>query len=351
MLTILSATVGCRQDPIAVQLPVVQMLSGQTMGTTYSIKLVPTEQMPPLEELAERIEQELESVNRQMSTYRDDSEISNFNAFRSLDWFSVSSQTAQTVATAIDISAASQGAFDVTVSPLVNLWGFGPQGQATSVPDQATINDTLAKCGYQHLQVRLEPPALRKDLADIEVDLSAIAKGHGVDRVAELLEDEGVRSYFVEIGGEVRTKGAKADGKPWRVGIERPTVSSRLLHMALELDDQAIATSGNYRNYYQLGNGRVAHTIDPRTGQTAYHNLASASVIADNCALADAVATTMMVLGEEQGLKAADEYAWAVLLLVHDSSAEGGFKMLTSRSFDELDKVVELFDIEEETSP
>lgn len=312
------------------------MLNGQTMGTTYTVKLVPQTDAPSLEKVSAEIEKELASVNQQMSTYLPNSEISLFNESGSTDWFDVSSETAATVQQAQEFSVITDGAFDVTIGPLVDIWGFGPNGRSKNVPSKTRIDKVRATCGYDKLSVRLAPPALRKSVADLQVDLSAIAKGHGVDRVASIMDRLGFEAYFVEIGGEVRTRGKKADGTPWRIGIERPLVGKREMHLAVELASLSLATSGNYRNFYELGDGFAVHTIDPKTGMTAHHLLASASALASDCATADAIATTMMVLGEEAGFALANNQNWAVLLIVHDESTNSGFATITTKRFDEL---------------
>lgn len=286
------------------------------MGTTYSVKLVPSAGMPSLPEISQKIEAELESVNAQMSTYRQTSELSRFNSQTSTDWIDVSPDTARVVQLAGEISEISSGAFDVTIGPLVNLWGFGAEDRPESVPDEEQIEQRRRRVGFQKLQARLKPPALRKSQADLYVDLSAIAKGHGVDRIAQVLDALQITNYFIEVGGEIRTRGTRQDGLPWRVGIERPDEKTRGDAQAiLLLVDQALATSGDYRNFYERDGTRYAHTIDPRTGYPCQLEIASASAVADSCALADAIATTMMVVGVEQGLQLAEKNSWAVLLI------------------------------------
>ena len=195
-----------------------------------------------------------------MSTYLPDSEVSLFNVSQSTDWIAVSSETAQVVELAQQISDVSNGAFDVTVAPLVNLWGFGPGKQAAGVPSETEIQAAKSLVGYRQLFVRHEPPGLKKAIPELQIDLSAIAKGHGVDRVGELLEKNGIQHYFVEIGGEIETRGTRPDDKPWKVGIESPQREKRSIQMILELSNAAIATSGNYRN---VSFSRAAYRQDP----------------------------------------------------------------------------------------
>jgi len=316
--------VGCRPAPSMLE------LHGRTMGTTYTVKAVAVDGVSS-SQLQQAVEKTLESVNDQMSTYRPESEISRFNASRSTDWFSVSPETASVVEFAQRLSAISGGRFDITVAPMVNAWHFGPQlsskndselppddGQSAPSPEQ--LEKLRKLVGYQRLDVRLDPPALRKDVPELSIDLSAIAKGHGVDRVLATLEDLNIRQAFVEIGGEVRCAGTRPDGRPWQVGIERPEeLASGVWRIVALNDGQAMATSGDYRNSYVATNGqRVSHTIDPFTGRPLEHSVASVSVVADNCMAADAWATALNVLGPEQGLRLASEQGLDVLMILRD---------------------------------
>jgi len=314
------------------QLPALQAIAGQTMGTTYSIKLGPAAtNSPALTQVSQEIEAELASVNAQMSTYLTSSELSRFNHQVSDEWFSVSQATADVVALALQLNEQSDGAFDVTVGPLVNLWGFGPTPRQSQTPSQAEINAALEAVGADKLQVRLAPPALRKTHPALQVDLSAIAKGHGVDRVVNVLERLQFSSYFVEIGGEVRTKGTKPSGQAWQIGIEQPRSDQRSVAEVLSLSDQALATSGNYRNFFEIDGRRYSHTISPKTGWPVEDPIASASVLADNCALADGVATAMMSAGFDAGLALAERNGWAVMLV--RPSADGEFETVESTAF------------------
>lgn len=293
-------------------------ITGPTMGTSYNIKL---SKLPPgvvQEELHKDIDNMLERINAQMSTYRLDSELSRFNRFAGRDWFDVSSETAQVVKEALSVSLKSGGAFDVTVGPLVNLWSFGPQQRPRKAPSDEEINAMLAVIGYENLKVRTTPPALKKFVDELEVDLSAIAKGFAVDQLAELLKQAGVTGYLVEIGGEIRTYGAKANGSPWIVGIELPADNQRSIQEVVKLGDRALATSGDYRNFFVEDGKRYSHTIDPRTGRPIKHRLASVTVITDICMQADAWATTLMVLGPDEGYEFAVGRNLAVLFLVRN---------------------------------
>ncbi|GAB5404027.1 MAG: hypothetical protein Aurels2KO_22580 [Aureliella sp.] len=284
------------------------------MGTTYTLKYMPVTDGPSKEEVEQAVDTELAEVNAQMSTYIASSELSQFNNSSSTEWFEVSPDLVQVIEQAQKLSATTGGAFDVTVGPLVDLWGFGPSRSRDSVPSEHEISDALQLCGIEHLSTRPMPPAIKKAIPSLRVDLSAIAKGHGVDRVAAELERMGIRSYFIEIGGEIRAAGAKTHDSPWRAGVEKPIEDGRELLSAVDLADEALATSGNYRNFYEADGKKYWHTLDPRTGLPARSSVLQASVKAKTCAEADAIATAMMVLGEE-GLKLAEEQGWSVMLV------------------------------------
>ena len=281
-------------------------LSGSTMGTTYSVKITSIPDRLSLVMLSRLIDQRLARVNNLMSTYQPDSELSRFNAQRSTDWFSVSPELVQVIARAQAISELSGGAFDVTVGPVVNLWGFGPDVTKPEVPDDRLIDSARARIGYRMLEYRTSPAALRKARPDLYVDLSAIAKGYGVDQIAAALEDNEIDAYLVEIGGELRGKGTKRHGKPWHVAIERPDPLARSVYRVIQLSDAALATSGDYRNFFEDGGHLYSHTIDPQSGRPVEHGLASVTVLSDDCTNADALATALLVMGPERGFALAE---------------------------------------------
>jgi thiamine biosynthesis lipoprotein len=312
LLVILLLLAGCRQQVEVVG----TTLAGETMGTTYTIRIARMPEGLSGSKLKRDIDDTLDRVNSEMSTYRPDSELSRFNASDSTDWFAVSRETAIVVAEAQRVSRESNGAFDATVMPLVNLWSFGPEARPDAVPSDAELAERRSHVGYKKLEVRHDPPALRKTDPAMSVDLSAIAKGYGVDVIAELLDERGVKAYMVEIGGEIRTKGPKPDGESWRIGIERPAAGQRAVETVVRLQNDAMATSGDYRNYFEAGGKRYSHTIDPRTGRPIEHTLVSASVFAPTCMTADAYATTVMVLGPAEGYDWLVEHEIAALLIV-----------------------------------
>jgi thiamine biosynthesis lipoprotein len=297
--------------------PVTVKFSGQTMGTTYSVSISNLPDGTTSEILQEGVSRVLVEVNQQMSNWIDDSEISRFNRLESTDWFEVSPETAKVIAESIRISQDSKGAFDVTVAPLIDAWGFGPVGREVDPPDEQQLERLKAIIGSEKLASRTEPAAIKKTDAEVTVNLSAIAKGAGVDAVAEYLESQGVTAYLVEIGGEIRVAGLKPNGEKWRVGIERPNETGRSLQNAVSLTDQAMATSGDYRNFIEYEGKKYSHTIDPRELKPITHELASVTVLAANCLQADAWATALMVMGPANGYDWAEDRGMAVLMLIH----------------------------------
>src|SRR5690606_16256873 len=271
------------------------------------------------EEVEQAIAARLETVEIQMSTWRETSDVSRFN--RSTEtgiWFAVARATADVVIEAKRIFDETGGAFDPTVHPLVALWGFGAAGKPRdTIPTDAEILEARSRTGFDAIEVRRDPPALRKDRPDLTLDLSAIAKGWGVDQVFELLRGLGVASCFVEVGGEVRVAGTRPDGSPWRVGIEVPKESSeRRPYTVLPLSEGAVATSGGYRSFVDIAGERFSHTIDPRDGRPVRHALGSVTVVTDTCTEADALATALLVLGPDEGYTFAEKHGLRALFLV-----------------------------------
>lgn len=290
---------------------------GDTMGTTYEVTVVADPQYNvrfPF--LHAAIAMTLERIEAAMSTWRPESELSRFNVADTTDPFSVAPDTATVFQHALTVSALTGGAFDVTIGPLIDAWGFGPPGHPPAAPSAADLARLREQVGWERLAVDAEASTIRKLTPGASVDLSALAKGYAVDQVAELLDAEGFTNYLVEVGGEVRAAGRNARGEPWRVGIERPSAGPPTVYRTVELSGQALATSGDYRNTYVLDGQRVSHTIDPRTGQPVTHALASVSIIDPLCVRADALATALMVLGPDDGFTLATEQGWPALFLV-----------------------------------
>ncbi|MBT8421410.1 MAG: FAD:protein FMN transferase [Gammaproteobacteria bacterium] len=326
--------------------------TGATMGTYYAIKVVKPLQDAhagdtETKQLGHNIERILTQINAEMSTYRKDSALSRFNASTGTDWFPVPEDLYTVVTEALEISRLTDGAFDITVGPLVNLWGFGPAmdksgneaidpvpGEAAALlPRTEDLRDAMARIGYGKISTRATPPALRKDDPRVYLDLSAIAKGFAVDKIAEYLEKKGFSSYLVDIGGELRAKGKNAAGTPWRVAIEKPTPDRRAIHRIVALDGHAVATSGDYRNFFEKAGKRYSHTIDPKTGQPVTHNLASVTVIGESAMRSDAMATAISVLGPETGYALAVRENMPVWLI---TKTEAGFSDRNTQAFTEF---------------
>lgn len=306
---------------------------GSTMGTDFSVKVYAKgdRSRQRTAGFQNGVQGVLDQVNAQMSTYLDDSEITRFNLQKTTDWFPVSPETASVTRRALDVARATGGAYDPTIQPLVELWGFGPgksKGSAAIPPEEA-IREALEHVGFDKIEVRLEPPALRKLDPGVTLDLSSIAKGHGVDRLASLASEFELTDSFIDIGGEVRTQGSRGD-RPWRVGIERPLESNqREVFAAFELSDAGMATSGNYRQFFEADGKKYGHSLDARTGWPVSHALRSVTVVAPTCEEADAWATALMVLGPGEALRLADEKGIAAYLLVDDGN--GDLEVKTSR--------------------
>ncbi len=292
--------------------------SGQVMGTSYAVQLVDLPSKTDEKDLDSRIAAVLNAVDGAMSTYKPESEVSRFNAATAGVSVDVSVDTLQVVELALTIHKQSQGAFDITVGPLVDVWGFGADmRELKQLPTQSALQQALEKVGVDAIQVQATPPALSKSKS-VEIDLSAIAKGYAVDLVADLLEKQGIDNYLVEVGGELRGRGHNSKAQTWRVGIETPVLARGNAFTAVSLADSAIATSGDYRNYVMLDGKRYSHTIDPRTGRPVGHNVASVTVVHASAAAADAWATALDVLGVPAGLQLAEQLDLAAYFIVRD---------------------------------
>lgn len=290
-------------------------LSGATMGTRYRINVAGPEPGMELAGLSAGIDRILGGINERMSVHRPQSELSLFNAASATDWMPVSRQTYAVVSRALEIARLSGGAFDVTVGPSVNLWGFGPGDPITAPPSPGRIEAVANRTGYQRLDSQNMPTALYKSEPALRVDLSGIAKGFAVDRVARYLERNGATDYLVEIGGEIRVGGRGSSGA-WRIGIENPVPGAGTVHRVVRLGSEAIATSGDYRIFFEQDGRRYPHIIDPRTGMPVAHDLASVTVIAPTTMDADAWSTALMVLGPEEGIALAKRNRLAAFFIV-----------------------------------
>ena len=265
-------------------------------------------------------EAELKRINQAMSTYIETSELSLFNKNPGTEPVVLSQATLDVLTLSQEVSRLSGGAFDVTVGPLVNAWGFGPQ-ERRELSDE-DIRQLRERVGYKMLSLDPQAKTLSKARPDLYVDLSAVAKGYAVDKLSEALANRGYTDHMVEIGGEVRCQGINPDGKSWRIAIEKPDNQARAIYEILELKDMAMATSGDYRNYYEKDGQRISHTIDTRTGRPITHTLASVTVLDPSCARADAWATALNVLGPTEGLELAEREKIAAFFLIRGQNGQ-----------------------------
>lgn len=308
-------------------------LSGSVMGTSYHIKLLVPEGVDR-EGIAEGVSSVLVRIDELMSTYKDNSEVSQFNRTAPNEWLPVSEQTWQVVKLSKEIAVRSEGTFDITVSPLIALWGFGSSASfqlERELPERKQIIKALANIGMDAIELKRTPFALRRT-RPVTIDLSAIAKGYAVDQVVVYLYEQGVRSALIEVGGEVRAIGSKPDRSPWLVGIEKPDMDRGEAQVALAIENIAVATSGDYRNYYEVDRKRYSHTIDPRNGRPVSHKLVSVTVLAATTARADALATAINVMGPEQGFQFSRAEGIAAFFIVKDDK---GFKQFHTESFEQ----------------
>ncbi len=297
--------------------------AGKTMGTIYHIKIVTGYFTRPAN-LKEKIDSRLLEINRSMSTYLPDSEISRFNALSSTkEKFNISQDFFNVLKVAEKLYKLTGGAWDGTVKPLVNLWGFGSSEAKHKIPDSDKIRHLLSDIGFNHIEV-LENRYLRKRNAAISLDFASIAKGYAVDQLAGLIRKNGVENFLVEIGGEVFASGFRKDGRYWKVGINRPRKEApyNQVYKAISLHGKALATSGDYRNYFEVNNKRYSHIIDPRTGYPVGNGVVSVSILADACTFADGLATAVMVMGHETGIELVDRLDGVECLIVVEKNGQ-----------------------------
>ncbi len=307
--------------------------TGGTMGTSYSIKISDFTDQSSVKKVQLEIEKLLESINLSMSTYLVDSEISRFNRFNHVSPYSVSSRMMLVVKESLRISALTEGALDITIAPLINLWGFGTDKQTATVVDEKRIKALKTRIGYKKIKVETESSTISKQHPELTIDLSSVAKGFAVDQVGMLLENLGLNNYLVEIGGEIRTKGFKQHQTSWIVAIERPVAGERTIQQVFSMGSNSMATSGDYRNYFEKNGKRFSHLIDPNTGKPINHRLASASVVHQSCMTADAFATAFMITGFEKGYQLALQENLAAYFLVRTQT---GFDVKMTPAFERL---------------
>lgn len=303
------------------------------MGTTYHIKVVAHSPLDA-DRLKNEIDKRLDDLNQELSTYIPTSEISLFN--RSVDTKkkrSVSPDFLYVMAMAQQIHQLSQGAWDGTVKPLVDLWGFGSIDRRQTLPDAGTIEELMKTIGFHRIEISKDG-YLRKTIPQVTVDLASIAKGYAVDQISDLIRSHGLEDFIVEIGGEVYASGLRKDGKMWRVGVNTPRrdASFDAVYQAVELQNKAMATSGDYRNFFEFNGVRYSHVIDPRTGYPVKNGVVSVSVISDNCTFADGLATALMVMGPETGIELTDRITDTECLIIV-RNPDGSFTDHYSKGF------------------
>lgn len=313
------------------QNPVVS-LQGNTMGGTYSVKYV-TVNSESTELSADQIQSKIDSllvdINQLMSTYISDSELSILNKTKANISFTLSEQTHYVLQEAIRLHDLSDGALDVTIGPVVNLWGFGPTHRPDIVPSDSQLLDTQAYVGVD--KFTLDGLIINKSHESVYIDLSTIAKGYAVDAVADLLTEHGLDNYLVEIGGEMRVSGTKPHNIDWMIAIEKPVSGTRIAQKIITIGDNAIATSGDYRNYFEEDGVRYSHLIDPKTLKPIQHNLVSVSVVAKKSIEADGLATALIVLGAERGIELAEKHNIAAFFITKE--ADGTYTEYMTSAF------------------
>jgi len=276
------------------------------MGTIYNVKIISKSlENNFLSQIQTSIDSSLKQVNQQMSTYIGNSEISKFNNHKTTTDFHVSSEFAKVIKEALKVHQLSSGAFDITVNPLINLWGFGNRTKESIIPSEKIIEKTLKKIGSGHIKF-IDENTIKKEIPELEIDLGAIAKGYGVDVVSKVLDSFNLKNYMVEIGGEVFAKGKNFLNDKWKIGVDKPqylALPGQDLQNILSISNVGVATSGDYRNYFEYEGKIYSHTINPKTGKPITHNLASVTIVAPSCILADALATAVLVLGTEKGIQ------------------------------------------------
>ena len=289
------------------------------MGTSYTIKFrdAPSNLMP--EKIQGDINALLDEINQSMSTYLADSELSRLNQNQDSVCIKISEELYEVIDHALYISQMTDGAFDITVGPLVDLWGFGPKAIPEQIPDDGLLAKIQENTGYELLSLDQQQQCVTKKKPDIAIDLSAIAKGYAVDQVSDLLDEMDISHYMIEIGGEIHAHGNNGQSNSWTIGIEAPTENERYVQRILVLSNSGMATSGDYRNYYAIDGQRYSHIIDPSTGQPIKHHLASATVIHDSTMTADALATAFIVLGPEASKKIIQRENIASHLIIRDN--------------------------------
>ncbi|EOY3721462.1 TPA: FAD:protein FMN transferase ApbE [Klebsiella michiganensis] len=307
------------------------VLEGKTMGTFWRVSVINVDEAKA-EALRQKVQAQLDADDRLLSTWKNDSALMRFNHSPGTSPWPVNEAMADIVTMSLRIGAKTQGAMDITVGPLVNLWGFGPDKQPVKTPDPQQIAAAKARSGLQHLTVinQAGKQFLQKDIPDLFVDLSTVGEGYAADHLARLMEQEGISRYLVSVGGALASRGMNAEGQPWRVAIQKPTDRENAVQAIVDINGHGISTSGSYRNYYELDGKRISHVIDPQTGRPIDHKLVSVTVIAPTALEADGWDTGLMVLGPEKARDVVREQGLAVYMIIKEGD---GFKTWMSPQF------------------
>ena len=332
LLSVVVLLAGCDNTSApATPKAAVTVLEGKTMGTFWRVSVVDIDKARA-EDLRKKVQTLLDADDRLLSTWKNDSALMRFNHSRSTSPWPVSEAMADIVTESLRIGRKTQGAMDITVGPLVNLWGFGPDKQPVKTPTQAQIDAAKALTGLDKLTVinRVDRQYLQKSIPELYVDLSTVGEGYAADHLARLMIDEGISRYLVSVGGALVSRGMNADGQPWRVAIQKPTDRENAVQAIVDINGHGISTSGSYRNYYELDGQRISHVIDPQTGRPITHKLVSVTVIAPTALEADGWDTGLMVLGSEKAQQVVREQGLAVYMIMKEGD---GFTTWMSPQF------------------
>jgi thiamine biosynthesis lipoprotein len=324
---------GCAATRLPVGSPVVTLLTGQTMGSAWTVRIAGELPLPEAQ-LRAGVQARFEAVDQALSTWRRDSALSRFNDIDNGEWVDIDPELAAVLAYALSLSDPSGGAYDVTVAPLVDLWGFGPDPATHRVPDAAAIDAARTRVGWRKVEVDAARHRARKQ-PGVRVDLSSLGKGRGVDRVAEYLDEAGVTNYLVDLSGKLRARGRNPQGEPWQVAVEQPSADDpsgapRAVPAVVALRDESVATAGDYRRFFETGGRHYSHIIDPRTGMPVEHATLSATALGATCMQADALATVLMVMEPTAALRLADAERIRALLI---SRAADEFRLRRSATW------------------
>ncbi|MFJ4054171.1 FAD:protein FMN transferase [Pseudomonas sp. NPDC089743] len=313
LLFILMLLTACNQGPT------LERLGGPAMGSSYSIQYVREAGGPAPVQVQAAVETILQDIDQHYSTYRGDSAVSQFNQLPANRCLALPSDMLELVAFGQHLAEQTDGAFDLTVEPLLDLWGFGPQARHEQVPEAQALATARLRVGYQHL--RVEGQMLCKD-APVQLDFNSIAAGHAVDLIAARLRAMGIASFIAEVTGELKAVGRKPDGSLWRIALELPREDRQIARQVIPVDGLGVSTSGDYRHYFEQNGRRYSHTFDARLGRPVAHDLAAVTVLDASALQADGYSTLLLILGPERGWDFAIAHDLAAVLVTR---AEGGF--------------------------